>query len=221
MIVESKIEDRSTEARNRSPKSKRADSLPAKDDIDAAENQVKLSFGQLSDFAAKQNAIEANNLRNIGDRVFWKPRGSRGKQDIAGRIRPSEIAGQRHADNGSDPASVEGISLDYNHRPSKPRTGTGWRRQVRPVDVTLGDYHSTRLRVRLATAEMAGSGRVSTASHTRFIASVTASGSWRARYSATASAYIWLRDFLRRRDRCSASVYSLSGIDMAVFIPGV
>jgi hypothetical protein len=26
---------------------------------------------------------------------------------------------------------------------------------------------------------------------------------------------------LRRRDRCSASVYSLSGIDMAVFIPGV
>jgi hypothetical protein len=26
---------------------------------------------------------------------------------------------------------------------------------------------------------------------------------------------------LRRRDRCSASVYSLSGIDMAVFIPEV
>ncbi len=160
-------------------------------------------------------------MRNIGDRVFWKPRGSRGKQDIAGRIRPSEIAGQRHADDGSDPASIEDISLDYNYWSSKPRTGARRIRQVRPVNVALGNYHSTRLRMRRAAAEMAGSGRVSTTSHTRFIASVTASVSWRARYSATASVYSWLRDFLRRRDRRSASEYILSGMEMAVFIPKV
>ena len=196
-------------------------SLTAKDNIDAGKNQVKLSFGQLSDFAAEQDTIESNDLRNVSNRVLWKACGLRGKRDIAGCLCPSKIAGQGHAHNRSDSASVEGISLDYHHWSSKAGARTRWIRQVRPVNVALGDYHSTRFRVRLAASEMAGSGWVSIASHTRLIASATASGSWRARYSATASAYSRLRDFLWRRDRRSASVYSLSGMEIAVFIPKV
>ena len=196
-------------------------SLTAKDNIDAGKNQVKLSFGQLSDLAAEQDTIESNDLRNVSNRVLWKACGSRGKQDVTWSVCPAEITGHRDADDGPDPASVEGVALDHDYGSPKAGSGTAWCRQVRPVDVALGNYHSTRLRVRLAAAERAGSGRESTSPHTRFIASVTASGSWRARYSATASAYSRLRDFLWRRDRRSASVYSLSGMEIAVFIPKV
>ena len=195
--------------------------LTAKDNIDASENQFKLALGELSDFTGEEGTIESHDLRNVGNRILWKPRGSRGKQDVTWSVCPAEITGHRDADDGPDPASVEGVALDHDYGSPKAGSGTAWCRQVRPVDVALGNYHSTRLRVRLAAAERAGSGRESTSPHTRFIASVTASGSWRARYSATASAYSRLRDFLWRRDRRSASVYSLSGMEIAVFIPKV
>jgi len=195
--------------------------LATKDNIDAGENRVKLPLGKLSDFAAKQNAIESDDLRNVGHGVLWKPRGAGGKRDITRGLSPSKVAGQWDADNSSDSAAVEGISLDYDHGSPKPRTRTRRVRQVRPTNLTLGDYHSTRLRVRLAAAETAGSAWVSIALHTRFIAAVTASGSWRAIYSATASAYSRLLGCLRRRESRSASRYSLSGIEIAVFIPTV
>ena len=193
----------------------------AEDDIDACEDQIQLSFGEFPDFTAKQTTIEGNNLRNISNRVPWKPRCSRRKQDITRGLRPSKVACQWHANDRPDTAPVESISLNYDDRSSKAGAGTCRIWQVRPVHMALGNYHSTCWSVRLAAAETAGSGRVSTASHTLFIASVTASGSWRARYSVTASVYTLLRDFLSRRDRRSASAYTWSGIEMAVFIPGV
>ena len=193
----------------------------AEDDIDAGEDQVQLSFGEFLDFTAMQSTIEGNNLRNISNRVPWKPRCSRRKQDIARGLRPSNVACQWHANDRPDTAPVESISLNYDNRSSEAGAGTCRIWQVRPVHMALGDYHSTCWSTRLAAAETAGSGRVSTASHTLFIASVTASGSWRARYSVTASVYTLLRDFLSRRDRRSASAYTLSGIEMAVFIPKV
>jgi len=178
--------------------------------MNACEDQVKLSFGEFPDFTAKQSTIEGNNLRNISNRVPWKPRRARRKQDITRSFRPSKVAGQWHADDCLDAAPVQGISLNYDDWSSEAgaRTCRIW--QVRPVHMALGDYHSTCWSVRLAAAETAGSGRVSTASHTLFIASVTASGSWRARYSVTASVYTWLRDFFSRRDRRSASAYTWS-----------
>ena len=196
-------------------------SLTAKNDIDAANDQFELVLGELPDLTGEQGAIESHDLRNVSHGILWQPRGSRGKQDVTWSVCPAEITGHRDADDGPDPASVEGVALDHDYGSPKAGSGTAWCRQVRPVDVALGNYHSTRLRVRLAAAERAGSGRESTSPHTRFIASVTASGSWRARYSATASAYSRLRDFLWRRDRRSASVYSLSGMEIAVFIPKV
>lgn len=162
--------------------------LTAEDDIDACENQIDLPLGEFPDFPGEQGTVEGYDLGDVGDRVPRKSSGLRRKEDIARGVRPPKIAGERDTDNGPDSAPVQGISLDYDDRPSKPGTRTRWLRQVCPIHVALGDYHSTRLSVRLAAPETAGSGRVSTVLHTRFMASVIASGSWRARYSSTASA---------------------------------
>jgi hypothetical protein len=195
--------------------------LAAKNDIDAAENQVKLPFGKFPNFAGEQSTVESDELRDVSNRVFGKSGRLRSKKDIARSVDPSQIAGQGNTNHGPDPAPVQGVSLDYEDRPAKSGARTRGLRQICPVDVALRDYHSMRLSVRLDAADRPGSGRVSTVLHTSFMASVIASGSWRARYSSTASTYSRLRDFLRRREKRSASAYSLSGIEMAVFIPGV
>ncbi len=57
-----------------------------------------------------------------------------------------------------------------------------------PPDLALSDHHSLCSRRLLAAEASAGSGRVSISSATRFMASVTAAGSWRATYSSIASA---------------------------------
>jgi len=195
--------------------------LAAKNDVDAAKNQVELSLGELSDFADEQGAVESHDLRDVRNGIFRKSGSLRREENVAGSIRPSKIAGERDTNRSPDPAPIQGVALNHQNRPAKPRSGAGRLRQVCPVNVALGDYHSTRLSVRLDAAEMAGSDRVSTVLHTWFMASVISSGSWRARYSSTASTYSRLRDFLRRREKRSASAYSLSGIEMAVFIPAV
>ena len=86
------------------------------------------------------------------------------------------------------------IRLRFSASPWTTRTGL---RKPGPEPVGSGRFAqytwpwATTIRtsssVRLAAAAMAGSGYVSTASQTRFIASVTASGSCRATYSVTAS----------------------------------
>ena len=96
----------------------------AEDDINACEDQVQLSFGEFPDFTAKQSTIEGNNLRNISNRVPWKPRRARRKQDITRSFRPSKVAGQWHADDCPDTASVESISLNYDDWSSKAGAGT-------------------------------------------------------------------------------------------------
>ena len=92
-----------------------------------------------------------------------------------------------HADDGGHAAAVERVALHHDDRAAEPRPRARGVRQIRPTDVALCHYHSVRCRMRRAAAESAGSGRVSSVSQTRFIASVIASESWRATYSATAS----------------------------------
>jgi hypothetical protein len=195
--------------------------LTTEDNVDAAKDQVKLPLGEFPDFPDKQDAVESYKLRNVGDGVLGKSGSLRSKKNIARSVAPSQIARQGNTDHSPDPAPVQSVSLNYQNRPAKSGAGTRRLWQVCPVDVTLGDYHSTRLSVRLDAAERPGSGRVSTVLHTSFIASVIESGSWCARYSSTASTYSRLRDFLWRREKRSASANSLSGIEIAVFIPAV
>ena len=202
-------------------KSKMMTGLTAKNNVDAAKNQVKLPLGKFPDLSDEQGAVERYDLRDVSNGILGKAGSLRRKENVAGSVSPSKIAGERDTNHSPDSAPIQGISLNHQNRPAKPGAGTRWLRQVCPVHVALSDYHSTRLSVRLDAAERAGSGRVSTVLHTSFMASVIASGSWRARYSSTASTYSRLRDFLRRREKRSASTYSLSGIEMAVFIPAV
>ncbi len=79
-----------------------------------------------------------------------------------------------------------------------------------------------------ATVRAEGEGRFegpshwsSTCPHTRFMASVTSSGAWRAAYSTSAALYTSLLDRRARRASRSIRLNTSSGIDTAVFIPRV
>ena len=88
--------------------------LAAKNDINAADDQFELALGELPNFTGEQGAIESHDLRNVSNGILWKPRGSRGKQDITRSLRPSKIAGQRNADERRDPASIHCVALDHH-----------------------------------------------------------------------------------------------------------
>ena len=154
--------------------------LAAKNNVDAAKNQVKLSLGKFPDLPNEQRAVESYNLRDVSNGILGKARNLRRKENVAGSVRPSKIAGERDTNHSPDPAPVQGFSLNHQNRPAKTGTGTRWHRQVCPVHVALSDYHSTCLSVRLDAAETVGSSRVSTVLHTSFMASVMGNGfiSW-------------------------------------------
>lgn len=191
----------------------------AEDNVDPGEYQLRLLSGKLGDPFREQRSINGYNLRDVRNRIPRKASGWGAQQHVARCVRPAKIARQRNAEHGGDPAAVERFTLDDEDGPPKTGPRAHWIRQVGPPDFALRDYyHSTRRRSLLAEAAMAGSTPGSIASHTRFNASVSASGSWRATYSRTACAYRRLRDVLRRRASRSASAWRSSGIEMAVFI---
>src|SRR5208283_762898 len=92
---------------------------------------------------------------------------------------------------------------------------------IRPPDFALGNYHSLRSRTRRAAEETNSSFAASSSEQALFIASVTLSGVWRARYSLRASLKRRLRDLLVSRAKRSAPLNTSSGIETAVFIPEV
>jgi len=103
-------------------------------------------------------------------------------------------------------------------RPSETGARPGRRWQVRPPDFALGDHHSLRSMMREDAAARNGSVPTPASAQALSMASVTASGACRARYSLTASLYNWLRDFLVRFANRSAPSNTLFAIETAVFI---
>lgn len=63
-------------------------------------------------------------MGGVRDGVPGETCGSGRKQHVAGSFRPAKIAGQGNANNGSQTAPVQRISLNHDHRPSKTGTGT-------------------------------------------------------------------------------------------------
>ena len=194
--------------------------LPSEDNVDTGEEKSDLRRRNPTCRRLEQPSVQSNDLRHVGDRVLGETRRSRGEQHVAGCFGPAQIAGQGHADDGSQPAPVQGVALDDNNRPAKPRTGSRGLGQLNPANVTLGDHHSARCRIWLAAAVRKPSSSP-TSSQTRFIASVTSSGAWRATYSSRAAAYTSLRDRRARLASRSARAKRSSGIEIAVFIPVV
>lgn len=179
----------------------------AKNHIDPGQNQLQLGVRQLPYAIFKKIPIQRHNLRNIRHRVFFKSGKPGRKLNIPRRVRPSQIAGKRHACHGSDPAAVQRVSLHNHHRTPKTRAGPGKSWHIGPPDLGLRDHHSFRSKMRRAADETNPSllslGCPNSA-QALSMASVTSSGACRATYSRIASLKSWLRDFLVRRARRSA-----------------
>lgn len=124
----------------------------------------------------EQRTIQRDDQRGTGDRVLRQTSGASRELDVPGCLLPPEVARERDTHNGLDAATIEAIPLNHNDRATKARTRTDGVWHVCPVDVPLADYHSVLSRIRRAASVRNGSGRLSSSSHTRFIASVMASG---------------------------------------------
>src|SRR5260370_29627244 len=107
--------------------------------------------------------------------------------------------------------------MDDNHWALETCTGRRRSGQIRPPDFALGNYHSPGSRTRRAAEETNSSFAAPSSEQALFIASVTLSGVWRARYSFRASLKRRLRDLLVLRARRSAPLKTSSGIETAVF----
>ena len=201
-------------------RSRRRIDLPPEDDVDTGEEQVDLGARNPTDGLFEQPSVHSNELRHVGHRVLGQIRHSRGEQYVARCVGPPKVGGQGHADDCGQPAPVQSVALYDDYRSAKPRPGPPGLRQINPTDVALSDYHSARCSVRRATAVRKPSSSP-TSSQTRFIVSVTSSGACRATYSSRAAAYTSLRDRRPRLARRSARAKMSSGIETAVFIPGV
>jgi hydrogenase maturation protein HypF len=131
--------------------------LPAEDGIDPGQHQFQLGAWQPARLRGQEILVHRYDLRHVGHGIFREAGEARGQANIPRRQGPFEIAGKRNANNRSDAASVQGVTLYHNHRPPEARTGARRGRQVLPPDLALGDYHSLRSRVRRAAAETKGS----------------------------------------------------------------
>ena len=124
----------------------------------------------------EQRTIQRDDLRGAGDRVLRQTSGASRELDVPGCVFPTKIARERYTHDGLDAATIEAIPLHHNDRTPESRAGPDGIWQVCPIDVPLGDYHSVLSRIRWAASVRNGSGRLSSSSTTRFIASVMAAG---------------------------------------------
>src|SRR6266536_45011 len=161
--------------------------LPAEHDVQPREHELQLLLRDAADTLREEGAVERDDLRDVGDGLLGEAGAPRRQENVAGRLGPFEVARERHAHDGRDAAPVEGVALDDENGPAEPRSGARRRGKVGPADVALGDHHSERSSTWRAAAEPNLSSLVSTSAASRSMASVIASGSWRATYSATAS----------------------------------
>ena len=194
--------------------------LAAEDYIDAEEHQLQLCPGQLSDTLGQFGCVHRDDLRHVCDRIFWEPSHFGLEEYVARSLGPPQRAGQRYAYDGTDPTTVERVSLHDDDGSSEARFRPRGLGEVSPPYFALRDHHDERRSVRLAAAP-AKSFSGGDSAQIRSSASVTYSGPCFATYSRRARQYNSLRDFLSRRASFSAAANTSSGIEIAVFIPRV
>jgi len=152
--------------------------LFAKDSVDPGEHQSQFGGGQPAHARREQILVDTYDLRHVSHGILRQPRKTRRKMDVPWGQGPFEIAGQRNADNGGNAAPIESVTLHHNDWPAQTGTGARWRREIRPPDLTLRDYHSLRPKVRRAAVDTNRSFVSPASAHARFMASVTSSGAW-------------------------------------------
>src|SRR5437588_8225288 len=112
-------------------------------------------------------------MAGVSNRILRQTRRARWQQNISRSIGPLHIACERNADNGRDPAPVQGISLDDNDRSPKAWSGSRRLRQIGPPNICLANHHSTFSSTRREATDVNSSLPKPTSAHTLFIASVT------------------------------------------------
>jgi len=192
--------------------------LSAQHYVNAGQHKFQFACRQFSHALGQQRSIEGHNLRDVRHRVLGQARVGGRKQHVSGSICPAQIAGQRNTDDCGQVAPIQGVALHDDDRSSKTRARSRRRRKAGPPYIAARNHHSACSRTRLLAAATKASLPFLTRSHTRFIASVTSSGAWRATYSLSASLYTWLRDLRARRASRSTSLKTSSGTETAVFI---
>jgi hypothetical protein len=74
---------------------------------------------EFADPFCKEGFVERNDLRNVRHRILGQISRSCTEPYIARRVRPFQIARERHAYDGADLASVQSVSLNDDNRPAK------------------------------------------------------------------------------------------------------
>ena len=93
--------------------------LSTKNDVKAAEQQVKLRPRDPTCALIEQCPVEGDDLRHVRDRISRQTRHPCRQQYVAWRICPPQIACERDADHRGHSASIQGIALDDDDRSPK------------------------------------------------------------------------------------------------------
>nr|VFJ63737.1 MAG: hypothetical protein BECKDK2373B_GA0170837_112816 [Candidatus Kentron sp. DK]VFJ66370.1 MAG: hypothetical protein BECKDK2373C_GA0170839_114611 [Candidatus Kentron sp. DK] len=102
-----------------------------------------MSRRQFSDSLGQIGAINRGDQGDVGNGILGKTGNFGFEQNVAGGIRPFQVARERDTDNRGNPATIQRITLNYNDRAPEARPRTSWFTEVGPPEFTLGDYHST------------------------------------------------------------------------------
>lgn len=74
-----------------------------------------------TDLLKQETAVDRGDLGDVDDGSGSEAASSGSHQDIAGRTRQQLVGRQSRNDDRLDPATIEGVGLDDQHRPSEGR----------------------------------------------------------------------------------------------------
>lgn len=94
---------------------------PSKDNINAPTDQLELRVGKLARSFRKNLFVEGDDLRHVGNRILRKSSKAGRQQEVSRSGFPSKVAGKWHADHRGNPAPIQSVSLNYDHRSSESR----------------------------------------------------------------------------------------------------
>ncbi len=118
----------------------------AEDGIDTGKDEFQSTAWDLANAICEDLLVERDGKRDIRHGILRQARFGFGQQDVPRGVRPLEIARQGHAKYRGNAAAINGVALNDEDRPSISGLGPGGLFEVRPPDLGLFDYHSTRRR---------------------------------------------------------------------------
>ena len=116
--------------------------FPTENEVDPSQDETEGAGRHLTDPPREQAPVDRDDLGYVRHRILRQSGHPMSQKHVARGVGQTEVARERHHDDCADTASVECVSLDDENGPSQTRTGADGSWQIRPEDVSLGDYHS-------------------------------------------------------------------------------